>query len=78
MGLVTAFCPLTMTGDGKFVFQTTGGARLLADCNETPASGVGQFTITFVPEEMMANCGGNSVRLNTVPLPALPPFRVVP
>jgi hypothetical protein len=69
MGLVTAFCPLT-------VVQITGGARLVVDSKVKPVAFVGHVKITFAPEELIVSCGGlidPNERLNTVPLPVKPP-----
>src|SRR5450759_2269246 len=77
MVLVTRFCPLTTTGEGKFVLQTAGEARFVVDCKLNPAALVGHVKITLAPERMIVSCGGN-VRLNPVPLPELPPPLAVP
>ena len=76
MGLVTVFCPLTTTGEGKFVFQTAGGKRFVADCKMKPLALVGHVKITLVPESMMVSCGRMKI-LNSVP-PELPPLLAVP
>ena len=74
MGLVAVFCPLMTTGAGETVVQTADDTRLVVDCNVKPVALVVHVKITFAPEGMILNCGGTgSVRLNTVPLPELPP-----
>ena len=75
--MVTAFCPLTTTGAGELVIQTAGETRFVVDCKLNPAALVGQVKITFAPQGMIVSCGGTK-RLNTVPLPELPPFCAVP
>ena len=47
MGLVTVFCPLTTTGPGETVAQTTDETRFVVDCKVNPAALVGQVKITF-------------------------------
>src|SRR2546426_1046601 len=71
MGLVTAYCPLTGTGDGETGVQTADETRFVADCNVNPAALVGQVKIRFVPERSNVSCGA-SESLNTVPLPEMP------
>ena len=79
MGLVTVFCPLTTTGAGELVVQTAGETRFVVDCKVNPAALVGHVKITLAPEGMMVSCGGcGNERLNTVPLPELPPSYAVP
>ena len=39
--LVTAFCPPTTTGEGKFALQTAGETRFVVDCKMNPAALVG-------------------------------------
>lgn len=70
MELVMTFCWLMITGVVEFVFQT-GEERLVANCKVKPAAFVGQANRTFVPAEVMVNCGGTigSERLKTVPYP---------
>ena len=41
MGLVTVFCPLTITGAGKLVLQTEGETKFVADRKIDPAALVG-------------------------------------
>src|SRR5450759_5168644 len=81
MGLVTAFWPLTTTGAGELVIQTAGETRFVVDCKVNPAALVGHVKITLAPERMMVSCGAltdPNERLNTVPLPELPPQYAVP
>ena len=54
-----------------------------ADCKMNPAALIGHVKITFVPEGMIVRCDPLTLadpndRLNTVPLPELPPYAVVP
>src|ERR1039457_1702166 len=75
MGLVTAFCPVT-------VIQT-GAARFVADCRAKPIKLAGHVKITLVPERRMASCGtptvsGTPERRNTTPVFMLSPWLVVP
>src|SRR5438105_13661563 len=56
MGLVTVFCPLTMTGAGGLAIHT-GERRFVVDCKLNPVALVGQVKITFDPERMMVSCG---------------------
>ncbi len=58
MGLVTAFCLLTMTVAGETVVQTADETRFVEDCKLNPAALVGQVRMTFVPEGMIVSCGG--------------------
>ena len=79
--MVTAFCPLTTTGSGKTVLQTAGETRFVVDCKVNPMALVGHVRITFAPEGIIVRGGGLTdprERLNTVPLPELPPCSVVP
>ena len=81
MGLVTAFCPLTTTGPGELVLQTTGEIRCVVDCKVNPAALVGHLKIILPPARIVVSCGAltdPSERLNTVPLPELPPKPAVP
>src|SRR6266571_5865525 len=77
MGLVTAFCQSTTTGPGETLVQKTGETRFEVDCKVNPVALVGQVKMTFAPEGMIVSWGGMK-RLNTVPLPALPPPYAVP
>src|SRR5437762_3495317 len=80
MGLVIVFCPLTTTGPGETVLQTAVATRFVVNCKVNPVALVGHVKITFAPEGMIVSCGfvaGNE-RLNTVPLPELPPASAVP
>ena len=76
--MVTAFCPLTITGAGETVAQTAGETRFVVDCKVNPATLVGPVKITLAPEGVMVSRGGGNVRLNIVPLPKLPPAIAVP
>lgn len=78
MELVTAFCPLTTAGNGDTALQTAGKTRFVVDCNANPVALVGHDKTTFAPGITMVSCGGGNERLNTVPLPELPPADVVP
>ena len=77
MGLVTMFCPLTMTGAGETEFQTAAGPRFVVD-SKVKAELVGHDRTTLPSEGVMFNCGPGRVRLNTVPNPFVPPPLVVP
>jgi len=46
MGLVTVFCPLTMTGAGELAVQTADEPRLVVDCKVKPVEFVGQVKMT--------------------------------
>ena len=72
-GLVTTFCPLTTTGPGETLLQTTDETRFVVDCKVNPAILVGHIKTTFVPEDFMISAGANEI-LNTVPPPPLPPL----
>ena len=80
MGLVSVFCPLTITGAGELVAHTAGELRFVVDCKVNPTALVGHVKIIFVPEGITVSCGGGtgSERLNTVPLSELPPPVAVP
>ena len=73
MGLVTVFCPLTITGAGELVAHTAGEARFVVDCKVNPAALVGHVKTISVTERVTVRCGGGNERLNTVPLLELPP-----
>ena len=77
---MTMFCPLTITGGGKFVLQTAAEPRFMVDCNANPVALVGQVKIIFGPEGKIVSCGwlASSEMLKIVPLPELPPIWVVP
>ncbi len=77
MGLVTVFWRLRTTGPGETLVQIAGETRLVVDCKVNPAALVGQVRMTFALEGMIVSWGGMK-RLNTVPLPALPPPYAVP
>ena len=77
MGLVTANCPLTMTGVGELVIQT-GETRFVVDCRVKPVKFVGHDKMTLAADGMIASCGGGNVRLKTMPTSELPPQEVVP
>jgi hypothetical protein len=82
MPFVTALFVPTTTGGDALVIQMAGEIRLVVDSKAKPAALVGQFKMTLVPEGLMVNSGGLTgnvtVRLNTVPLPVLPPEPAVP
>ena len=81
MGLVTAFCPLTRTGPGETVIQAAVETWFVLDCKVKPGALVGHVKMTFAPEGITDSCGAltdSSERLNTVPLPELPPPTAVP
>src|SRR5438046_6481297 len=78
MRLVTAFWPLTTMGVGELVVQKAGETRFVVDCKVNPVALVGHVKIILAPEGITVSCGGGSVRLNTVPLPELPPACAVP
>jgi hypothetical protein len=69
MGLVTVFCPLTLTGAGELVVQTADGPRFAVDCKMNPEALVGQFRMTFPPEAAIVSWGGltGNEMLNMVP-----------
>ncbi len=71
MEFVTTFCWLMMAGAVEFVFQGVGEARLVANSRVKPVALVGQVKRTFVPAEVMVNCGGTigSERPKRVPYP---------
>ena len=78
--MVTVFCPFTTTGAGRLVVQTDE-LRLVVDCRVNPVTLVGQVKITLAPIGVIISCGGGlagNEMLNTVPLPQLPPYCVVP
>ena len=66
MGLVTVYCPLTMTGAGKLVLQAAG-KRFVVNCKPNPVALVRHVKITFTPERFIVSCGAPNERLNTVP-----------
>ena len=70
--MVTVNWPLTVAGAGETALQADGGVRLVADCKANPSAFVGQVRTAFVPETPRVNSGGRN-RLNTVPLPPVPP-----
>lgn len=73
MGFVTANCPLMLLQIAE--------TRLVVDCRVNPVAFVGHVKTTLVPERMIISCGrltDPSERLNTVPLPPLPPLCAVP
>ena len=76
MRLVTVFCPLTTTGAGELVVQTADETRFVVDCKVKPAALVGHVKIILAPARIVVSCGALTdprERLNTVPLPELPP-----
>ena len=76
MGLVTVLRVFRTTGAGETGFQVTGETKFVADCRVNPVALADQVKMTFAPERVMVSCGGLTglnVRLNTVPVPELPP-----
>src|SRR5665213_614857 len=69
MGLVTVFCPLTMTALGETLPQTADETRFVVDCKIYSAVLAGQVKITLVPDGMIVSCGGGNLRLKSVPSP---------
>src|SRR2546423_14786227 len=62
MGLVTTFCPLTMTGSGETVLQAYA-PRLGEDCKVKPGAFVDHDKITFVPAFWIFNANPRIVML---------------
>ena len=60
------------------VVQTVGGTGFVVDCNVNSRALVGHITIAFVPEKVIVSCGVGNVRLNTMPVPLVPPPSAVP
>ena len=53
------------------------------DCKVYPVTFAGHVKIRLLPERLMLSCGaegltGPNEKLNTVPIPLVPPFSVVP
>ena len=81
------FDPLTTTGAGETLVQSTGEARLVADCKVKPGALVGHVKITSAPKRKIVSRGALFVeakeRLNTVPSPgetpqpSVVPYRVL-
>ena len=67
MGLVTVFCPLTMTGRGETEPQDAAAPRLVVDCSAYPEAVGDQVKTTLAPSGVMVSRGRGSVKLNTVP-----------
>ena len=83
MAFVTALFVLTTTAAGETLLQTVVETRFVVDCKVNPAALVGHVTITAAPEGNMVSVGAGALtdpneRLNTVPLPELPPADAVP
>ena len=78
MALVTVSSPLRITGVVELVVQSTPEPRFVVDSKMYPEALADQVKTTLVPERAMASCGRDSVKLNTVPLPELPPDAAVP
>ena len=74
MALVTVFCPLTTTGAGELVVQTSE-TRFVVDCNVKLMSPIGQLRITFCCESIIVNGGRvtGTEMPNTEPSAELPP-----
>ena len=66
----------TPTGAGRLVVQI-GETRFVVDCRMKPVKLLGQLTTNVGPIVVIVSCG-RMIRLNTVPLPELPPAHVVP
>ena len=58
MGLVTVFCPLTMTEAGELVVQIADETRLVEECRVKPVELAGHVKITLTPEAVIVSCGG--------------------
>ena len=69
---------MNTTGPGETVVQSADETRFVVDCKVNPVALVGHVKITFASEGITLSCGGGNEILNTVPLPELPPFNVVP
>src|ERR1039457_1168836 len=83
MAFVTALFVLTTTAAGETLLQTVVETRLVVDCKVNPVALVGHVKTTFAPEGNMVSVGAGAltdpnVRLNTVPLPFVPPADAVP
>src|SRR2546426_899246 len=79
MEFVTVFWPSMTTGPGETVVQTAGETRFVVDCRVKLTALVGHVRMTFDAEATIVSCGAatGKVRLNTVPLPELPPLPAV-
>ena len=69
------------TGPGETVVQTACETRFVVDCKVNPVASVGHVKIILAPEGITVSCGAltdPNERLNTVPLPELPPCSAVP
>ena len=63
------------------VVQTTGETRFVVDCKMNPVALVGHLKIILPPARIVVSRGAltdPNERLNTVPLPPLPPSVAVP
>jgi len=69
---------MTAYGGGETVVQTVVGTRFGVDCKVNSKALVGHVIIALVPERMIVSCGVGNERLNTMPLPLVPPPDVVP
>ena len=77
------FCPLTTTGAAELVVQLADEPRFVVDCKLNPMAVIGHVKMRLVLEGSKLSCGGGGLtdpneRLNTVPLPVLPPAYAVP
>jgi hypothetical protein len=79
IGFVTVYWPLRTTGAGDTVDQV-GDAGLVADWRVKPVESVGQDRRTFWADGVIVSDGRRtgSEKLNTVPLPKVPPRPAVP
>ena len=55
MGLVTVLFPLTTTGNGETLLQTTGDTKLVVNCKVNPVKLADHVKITSAPEKRMAS-----------------------
>ena len=80
IGVVTVFCPLTITGGGRLVVQNVDSARFVVDRRVKPVELAGHDSRIFVAATVIISCGGvvGRERLNIVPQPKAPPSRIVP
>lgn len=60
MGLVTTFCPLTTTGEGRLVVQILE-ARSVVDCTVKPVKLVGQVSTTLDRDGVSVSSGASEM-----------------